>query len=162
MTYSGRKAVKTSMFPESEYSIPKYAVQLTKESMISVDRKIIRTPDDVAAIVMPTLRHELQEHATVLVLSTKNHVLGIMTIGIGSLNACIVHPREVFRAAILSNAASVIFVHNHPSGDPAPSREDIELTNKLVEAGKILDIPLLDSVIIGDGEFESLKEKGVM
>ena len=97
-----------------------------------------------------------------VLLSTKNHVLKTAVISVGSLNASIVHPRELFREAINARAAAVILVHNHPSGDPAPSPEDIALTRKLVEAGKLLDIPVLDHLILGDGKYISLKEKGIL
>lgn len=121
---------------------------------------IIRTPHDVASYMMEEMRHLTQEHFVVLFLNTKSHVLGHETIFVGSLNASIVHPREVFQAAIRRNCASIICLHNHPSGDPQPSREDVDVTRRLVEAGKILGIDVLDHVIIGDGRFASLKEKG--
>ena len=88
--------------------------------------------------------------------------VGIQEITRGSLSASIVHPREVYKAAILHNAASIILAHNHPSGSPSPSREDIAVTERILKAGKILDIPLLDHVIIGDPRFVSLKEKGII
>lgn len=96
------------------------------------------------------------------VLNTKNHVLAQETLSMGSLNASIVHPREVFRAAIKRSSASIVCVHNHPSGDPTPSPEDIQLTHRLVEAGTIIGIEVLDHVIIGDQRFISLKEEGFM
>ena len=102
------------------------------------------------------------EMAQMLALDTKNKIIGIFVISTGSLNASIIHPRDIFQRAILSNAASVILVHNHPSGDPTPSSEDIELTNKLVQVGKMMDLPILDHVVIGDGKFVSLKERGII
>ena len=102
------------------------------------------------------------EMAQMLALDTKNKIIGIFTISTGSLNASIIHPRDIFQRAILSNAASVILAHNHPSGDPTPSSEDIELTNKLVQVGKMMDLPILDHVVIGDGKFVSLKERGII
>lgn len=95
-----------------------------------------------------------------LALDTKNKVIGIFEISTGSLNASIIHPRDVFQRAILCNAASVILVHNHPSGDPTPSPEDVALTKKLVEAGRVMDISVLDHVICGEGGFVSLRERG--
>lgn len=95
-------------------------------------------------------------------LNTKNQVLHRQTIFIGSLNASIVHPREVFKEAFRRSAASIICIHNHPSGDPAPSREDIEVTKRLVECGKIIGIDILDHLIIGDKKYVSLKEKGYL
>jgi DNA repair protein RadC len=101
-----------------------------------------------------------QEHFVCLYLNTKNQVIHRQTIFIGSLNASIVHPREVFREAVRRAAASVICAHNHPSGDASPSREDIEVTKRLVECGKMIGIELLDHLIIGDNKYVSLKEKG--
>ncbi|BBB89755.1 MAG TPA: DNA repair protein RadC [Methylomusa anaerophila] len=125
-------------------------------------RPVIRSPKDAAELIMPNLRYEAKEHFIALLLSTKNQVIARSTISIGSLNASIVHPRELFREAITHSAASVILVHNHPSGDPTPSQEDIALTKKLIEAGLLLDISVLDHVIIGDGKYVSFKEKGII
>jgi DNA repair protein RadC len=129
---------------------------------VPAQRPVIRSPGDAAAIVMPQLRYESKEHFMALLLSTKNHVLAVPVISIGSLNASIVHPRELFREAISHSAASTILVHNHPSGDPTPSPEDISLTRRLVEAGQLLDISVLDHLIIGDGKYVSMKEKGII
>ena len=125
-------------------------------------RLTIKTPDDVAALLLPRFRYESREHFLAVLLSTKNHVLKTAVISIGSLNASIVHPRELFREAINCRAASVILAHNHPSGDPTPSPEDVALTRKLVEAGSLLDIPVLDHLILGDGKYISLKENGIL
>ncbi len=125
-------------------------------------RAVIRTPDDVAALLMPRFRYETKESFIAILLSTKNHVLKTPVISIGSLNASIVHPRELFREAINASAAAVILAHNHPSGDPTPSPEDVSLTRKLVDAGKLLDIPVLDHIVLGDGKYISFKEKGIL
>ena len=93
-------------------------------------------------------------------VNTKNEIANLTVAHIGSLNSSIVHPREVFKTAILSNAASIICAHNHPSGNPEPSKEDVDVTKRLIEAGKILGIDLLDHLVIGDGRYVSLKEKG--
>ena len=103
-----------------------------------------------------------QEHFVTLFLNVKNQILHKQTIFIGSLNASIVHPREIFREAVKRSAASIICAHNHPSGNPAPSTEDIDVTKRLFEAGQLMGIELLDHVIIGDHQFISLKEKGYM
>ncbi|MFF2447717.1 DNA repair protein RadC [Neobacillus sp. NPDC058068] len=126
------------------------------------DRYVIRSPEDGAKYLMNDMRFLSQEHFVCLYLNTKNQVIHKQTVFIGSLNASIVHPREVFREALKRSAASVIAVHNHPSGDPAPSREDIEVTKRLVECGKIIGIDLLDHLIIGENKFVSLKEKGYL
>jgi DNA repair protein RadC len=122
----------------------------------------IRSPRDAAAYLMEDLRYLKKEHFVCLFLNTKNQVIGEETLSIGSLNASIVHPREVFLAAIRRSSAAIICAHNHPSGDPTPSAEDIEITRRLKEAGQIIGIEVLDHLIIGDGNFVSLKEKGLM
>ena len=117
-------------------------------------------PDRAVAAAITLIEDMTKEYFILLNLDTKNKVVSRQVISIGSLNANIVHPREVFKAAILASAAHIIVLHNHPSGDPVPSREDIEITNRLREAGKILGIDLLDHVIIGAGRNYSLKEAG--
>jgi DNA repair protein RadC len=120
----------------------------------------INSPEDVYRRLYPTMRELKKEHFIELCLDTKNQVIREDTISIGSLNANVVHPREVFRTALIESASSIIVSHNHPSGDPIPSREDIEITKKLVETGKIMGISVLDHVIIGDGKHFSMKEAG--
>lgn len=122
----------------------------------------IRSPQDVYSLLSEDLRYLQKEHFVCLFLNTKNHVLAQETLSIGTLNASLVHPREVFLAAIRRSSASIICVHNHPSGDPTPSPEDIQMTRRLVEAGQIIGIDVLDHVIIGDRGYISLKEKGYM
>ncbi|MCP8967322.1 RadC family protein [Ectobacillus ponti] len=124
------------------------------------ERYSIRSPEDCAKYMMEEMRFLQQEHFVCLYLNTKNQVIHRQTVFIGSLNASIVHPREVFREAFRRSAASLICLHNHPSGDPAPSREDIEVTKRLAECGKIMGVELLDHLIIGEHRFVSLKEKG--
>lgn len=126
------------------------------------DRYVIRSPEDGADYVMEEMRNLNQEHFVVLFLNTKNQIIHRQTIFIGSLNASIVHPREIYREAVKRSAASIICAHNHPSGDPAPSQEDIHVTRRLVESGKMIGIELLDHLVIGDRKFISLKEKGYL
>ena len=126
------------------------------------DRYVIRSPEDGAKYVMNDMRFLTQEHFVTLYLNTKNQVMNKKTVFIGSLNASIVHPREVYKEALRRSAASIICIHNHPSGDPSPSREDIEVTKRLNECGRILGIDLLDHLIIGENKFVSLKEKGYL
>lgn len=126
------------------------------------DTHTIRSPQDVVTLMAEDMRYLQKEHFVCLFLNTKNHVLAQETLSIGTLNASLVHPREVFRAAIKRSSASIICVHNHPSGDPTPSPEDIELTKRLIEAGRMIGIEVLDHVILGDQSFISLKEKGFM
>ena len=115
------------------------------------------------ALVAPQLRGLDREHFWALVLNTRNQLLRTVEVSVGSLNASIVHPRELFKEAVRVSAASVVVVHNHPSGDPTPSGADIQLTRRLVKAGDVLGIELLDHVVIGDGGgFASIREMGAM
>lgn len=123
---------------------------------------IIRSPEDVYNLLRRSLEYLTVEQFIVLGLSTKNHVIIQHTVSIGSLNASVVHPREAFKMLIRCSCASVILAHNHPSGDPKPSDEDIALTKRLIETGQIIDIPVLDHIIIGQGSYVSLKEKGII
>lgn len=122
----------------------------------------VNEPEDVVASLMVEMRHLDREHFKVIVLNTKNVAVKILDVSIGSLNASIVHPRELFKLVLKYNGAALIVAHNHPSGDPEPSPEDIRLTTRLHEAGKILGIELLDHIILGDGVFVSLKERGTL
>lgn len=126
----------------------------------SYDQFTIRTPKDVFDFLEPELRYQTKEHFICLFLNTKNRLICKETVSIGSLNAAIVHPREIFRAAIKRCSASLICAHNHPSGDATPSTEDLILTKRLREAGEIIGIEVLDHVIIGGNRFYSLKENG--
>ncbi|SFK75968.1 DNA repair protein RadC [Paenibacillus sp. 1_12] len=126
------------------------------------DPYTIRNPQDVFSLLEADLRHLQQEYFVCLFLNTKNHLISREILSKGSLNASIVHPREVFRAAIKRASASIVCVHNHPSTDPSPSPVDIEITKRLVAAGEIIGIDILDHIIIGGHRFYSLKEKGHM
>ncbi|AOY78376.1 RadC family protein [Clostridium formicaceticum] len=122
----------------------------------------IKGPDDVTHLLMEEMRYLKKEFFNIMLLNTKNELIAVENISIGSLNASIVHPREVFVRAIKRSSASLILVHNHPSGDPQPSKEDINITNRLVEAGKLIGIEILDHIIIGDNAYVSLKEKNMI
>jgi DNA repair protein RadC len=123
---------------------------------------IIKSSSDVKAFFMEEMRYLKKEVFKVVFLNTKNKIIKSIDISVGSLNASIVHPREVFSEAVKISCSGVIFIHNHPSGDPEPSGEDIETTHRLIEAGNILGIKVLDHIIIGDGRYLSLKEKGII
>lgn len=126
------------------------------------EAEVIRSPENAAELLMEQMRYLQKEHFVCLFLNTKNHIIAQETLSIGSLNASIVHPREVFRSAIKCSSASVVCAHNHPSGDPTPSTEDIRMTQRLCEAGEIVGIDVLDHIVIGDGKYISLKEQGLM
>ena len=138
-------------------------LKMVRESSVLYQNRRIDSPRDAVDLLEPFLANEDREKFMVLCLDTKNQPTTIHTISIGSLNSSLVHPRELFKVAILGNSNAVVLSHNHPSGDPTPSREDIEVTNRLQEAGKILGIEVLDHVIIGsNSRFVSLKERGLM
>ncbi|WP_121439175.1 RadC family protein [Salisediminibacterium halotolerans] len=138
------------------------ALELGKriQAVPSEDRYVIRSPEDASNYVMNDMRHLSQEHFVVMYLNTKNEIIHYQTIFIGSLNSSIVHPREIFKEAFRYSAASMICAHNHPSGDTAPSPEDIDVTKRLVKAGRTIGIEVLDHLIIGDNRYCSLKDKG--
>lgn len=122
----------------------------------------VDNPDDIAALFMEEMRSLKQESFRVLLLNTKGDILSVETISVGELNRAPVHPREVFRPAVKKSAAAVILIHNHPSGDPRPSSEDIHTTVRLMECGRLMGIRVLDHLIIGDGEYISLSQLGAM
>ena len=129
----------------------------------SMQRDIkVTSPKDIANILMGEMNNLTQEVLKVVLLNTKNIVIGTRDVFKGSLNTSIVHPREIFKQAINKNSASIIICHNHPSGDPTPSQEDINITLRIKECGNIIGIQLLDHIIIGKNKFISLKEKGLM
>ncbi len=124
-------------------------------------RPVIKFPGDVYNLLKERIRYWDREHFMAIFLNTKHHVIAVETVSVGSLSSSLVHPRELFKNSIKRSAAALILVHNHPSGDPTPSREDIEITRRLVEAGNIIGIQVLDHVIVGENGFVSLKEHGI-
>jgi DNA repair protein RadC len=125
-----------------------------------VPRRRVEGPADVARLLLPVLRDADREHFVVVLLTTKNQVLDVVTVSVGSLSASIVHPREVLKPAIQASAAALVVAHNHPTGVPTPSPEDVEFTHRLVRCCELMGIRLLDHVILGDGTYESLREAG--
>jgi DNA repair protein RadC len=122
----------------------------------------IKNPESVVKAIRSSIKDKAKEHFKLILLNPRNKIIGISTISIGTLNASLVHPREVFKDAIVHSAASVVLAHNHPSGDPEPSEDDIKITNKLVESGKILGIEVIDHIVIGKNNFCSFKERRLM
>lgn len=151
----------------------KYTTKLTENKRVVLEKEVsmncptlsyaIKSPDDAASIGKEFMRihEEPEEYMYMICMNVKNKVIGVFEISHGTVNASLVSPREVFQKALLANAVSVIFLHNHPSGDCTPSREDIEITKRLIEAGKILNVEVLDHIIVGD-RYVSLKEKGYL
>lgn len=125
-------------------------------------REPITDPAVAAALLLPRLAHRRREHFGVLLLDSRNRLERQSIISVGSLNGSLVHPREVFREALIHAAASLILFHNHPSGDPTPSREDVAITGRLLSAGSLVGVEVLDHLVIGRGRFTSLKEQGLM
>ncbi|WP_018131532.1 RadC family protein [Effusibacillus pohliae] len=141
---------------QAAIELGKRIARLTREPVT-----VIRNPQDVADLLMDRLRFEKKEHFIVIHMDIKNQVMAQEIASIGSLDTSIVHPREIFKSALKKSSASIICVHNHPSGDPTPSREDILVTRRLAEVGQILGIELLDHVVIGEHRFVSMKEEGL-
>jgi DNA repair protein RadC len=125
-------------------------------------KRKISAPKEVADIFIPLLKDELKERFIVVCLNSANKIIKYEVISIGNLNSSVVHPREVFKAAIEYNSASIILIHNHPSGNPDPSDEDISITKKIVEAGTILSIPVFDHIIIAGNNFTSFVERRLL
>lgn len=155
---------KSKAIPQTVSSINIYKLKMVKEDTVEYSNTTIKSPVDIAALSRDIMGlHEAAEENFVIVcLNKKNKVIGVHTISVGSLDTSIVHPREVFKAALLNNASAILLIHNHPSGDPEPSRADIGTTHRLVNAGNILGVAVLDHVVIGDNRYKSLKEEGLM
>ena len=142
----------------------KAAMEIGRRISLDVRNKMsIKSPEDVKNMVMEDMRYLDREYFRVMYLDRKGGLLSMEDVSIGGLHSALVHPREVFKPAIKKSAASIILVHNHPSGDPTPSRDDAEITRRLVEAGKIMGIEILDHIILGDnGIYVSMKERGLI
>lgn len=147
-------------------------IQVSFERVVLVKEKVrryelpraITDPEQAykAIITITSIEEEAQEVFGILILNSKHKIVAVHEISRGTLSRSLLHPREVFKPAVLHNAAAIICFHNHPSGDTEPSKDDIEATKRLIEAGEILGIPVLDHIIVGDEEYVSLKGMGVM
>ena len=148
---------------EAKVAQVKAAFELGRRLLVTapVERPQVRSPADAAQLLMAEMSLLEQEHLRLILLDTKNYVLSIPTVYVGSLNTSLIRVGELFRYALKDNCAALIVVHNHPSGDPTPSPEDVTVTRKIVEGGQLLDIEVLDHLIIGRGRFISLKERGL-
>ena len=138
------------------------AKRIEEDDSLQITKTTVKSPDDILHIIKKELKGKKKEYFMVALLDTRNHLIAIRTVSIGSLDTSIVHPREVFLEAISNSAASVIFIHNHPSGNPDPSEEDIKLTRQLIEAGKILDIDVLDHIVVVDNGYFSMKARNLI
>lgn len=151
----------------------KYTTKLTENKRVVLEKEVtkncpdltyaIRSPEDAAIVGKEFMRihEEPEEYMYMICMNTKNRIIGVFEISHGTVNASLVTPREVFQKALLANAVGIILLHNHPSGDSTPSNSDVDITKRLVEAGKIIGIDVLDHIIIGD-RYSSLKEKGYL
>ena len=129
------------------------------ETYTEEPKQKIKEPNDIFRYIYPRIREEKQEKFIILCLNTKNQIICDETVFVGGLDFSIAQPREIFKTALMESAASVVLIHNHPSGDPTPSREDIDITNRIIESGKVLGIGVCDHIIIGDGCYTSLKQE---
>ena len=171
-TYDGLPGLARASFAElrAEYGLGnaktaqlKAALELGRRMLLAApeDRLVVRSPSDVAQILIAEMAHLAQENFQVLYLDTRNRLLGSETVYVGTLNASHIRVAEIFRDAVKRNCAAIIVAHNHPSGDPSPSPEDVEVTRQLIAAGKLLSIELLDHLVIGQQRFVSLRERGL-
>ena len=143
------------------YLIPAYKVSLVRDGSIKMDnRPQMRNASDFYAVLKDWFLDRDRESFVVVMLNAKNKIIGINEVSTGSLSSSIVHPREVFKPLILHNAAAVVLAHNHPSGDPKPSQEDIFITRRLRDAGDLLGIKVLDHIIVGDEQYTSFADNG--
>lgn len=142
----------------ASFELGKRCIVSRKERSI----KKIRSPEDVAGLMIPEMRELDREHFKAVLLNTKNGIIRIVTVAVGSLNAALVHPREIFKAAVVASAAGMILVHNHPTGNPEPSREDRDLTVRFTRCGELMGIELVDHIIIGGDQFVSMRERGLV
>lgn len=141
--------------------VPVYGVTLVRDSSIKVADRSADSPVAVVEILHAHIGNVDREHFVVMFVNARNQIVGINTVSVGTLSASLVHPREIYKPAILISAAAVIIGHNHPSGDQQPSAEDKATTRRLVQAGQLLGIPILDHIIVGDGYF-SFRESGLL
>jgi len=142
----------------------KAAIELGRRIMTLEPEELLQVngPRDVAGLLMGEMRYLDREHFKVVLLNAKHRVMDVVTVSVGCLDSSLVHPREVFKECLRRNSACIILVHNHPSGDPTPSAEDIAITRRLTSSGLILGIDVLDHIIVGDNRYSSLKELGLM
>ncbi len=162
--HTASRAMIQDAGPQRALGIPIYRLSLVRESALAYhDVPQMRSSKDVAQLLQQYLHATDREHFVVFFLDQKNRLTGVHTVSMGSLTASVVHPREVFKGAMLAQAAAIVAGHNHPSGDVQPSREDRALTTRLYQAGKLLGILLLDHVIIGsDGRYFSFADEGLL
>jgi DNA repair protein RadC len=157
MTFEGLGPA-ASMRLKASFELGRRCILSAREGAI----RRVRAPEDAAAVMIPEMRELDREHFKAMLLDTKNGIRKIVTVAVGSLNAALVHPRELFKAAVAASAAGIILVHNHPTGSPEPSSEDTELTLRFVKCGELMGIELVDHIVIGGDRFVSMRERGLI
>jgi DNA repair protein RadC len=156
---SGAERYQTRLFA----CLPVYSTRLVREATVTFpERYHVRSPADTALILQDYFRDKDREELVAVLLDTARTVIGLARISVGGIQSSIVEPVQVFKAAILANATAVVLAHNHPSGNPEPSREDVAVTKKMLKAGEALGIPVLDHLIVTDSTYTSLAERGVL
>lgn len=156
-------AVATAPKPKRCAMVPLYTCSLVRDGSVKAESRLADCAKSIAPIFRAVIGDADREHFAVAVLDARRHVIGVQIVSVGTLSASLVHPREVFKPAILLNGAAVVVCHNHPSGDPSPSSEDREATRRLQRAGELLGVPLADHIVLGGGEsFYSFREGGLL
>jgi DNA repair protein RadC len=149
--------------PLKAYRIPGFRIALVREDGVRLsERPQIRVPAEAARVIKEYIGDSDREQFVLAMLTVRHRVIGLHTVSVGCLTSSVVHPREVFKPAILAGAAAIVLGHNHPSGDPEPSAEDVAITRRLSSAGALLGIEVLDHVIVGEARHVSLKDRGVL
>lgn len=144
------------------YRVPNYKIQLVRDGSVQASQRRCASPRLAVELFRNYIGDSDREHVVAMFLDTQNRFIGLHTVSIGTIDYCVVHPREVLKAALLCNAASLVLAHNHPSGEPTPSQDDIKLTRDLQKAAELLDIPLMDHVIVGEPGYASFLELGLI
>lgn len=145
-----------------QHEIPVVSLQLVRDRSVQYGTSSVSKPDEVCTLFSRAYGEPDRELFVIVSLDTRNKPTTISMISQGTINSSLVHPREVFKTALLANAASIVLIHNHPSGDSSPSPEDLTITRRLVRAGQLLGVEVVDHVIIGDGNYTSLRERGFL
>lgn len=144
------------------YRVPAYKLQLVRDRTVPLHTRVCRNPSTAADLFRAYIGDSDREHMVAIFLDTQNRFIGVHTIAVGTVDYCVVNPREVFKAALLCNATSLLLAHNHPSGEPTPSQDDIRLTRDLKKAAELLDIELMDHIVVGEARYASFLELGLL
>lgn len=144
------------------YRVPAYKLQLVRDRTVPIHTRLCARPSAAADLFRAYIGDSDREHMVAMFLDAQNRFIGVHTISVGTVDSCMVNPREVFKAALLCNATSLVLAHNHPSGDPVPSQDDIRLTRELQQAAELLDVPVMDHIVVAESSYASLMELGLL